>query len=119
MFFGVLHRVGESESRLQLTPEGHTKSGSKVNISTLEERAICRIQMDTCVGCGDGGLVWQEPDGALLSRAAVLCPFRGWERNLGRGVSEEADGGVGVRAYSGSLSLSPSISSAVGAIKVC
>jgi hypothetical protein len=34
-------------------------------------------------------------------------------------MSEEADGRAGVGAYSGSLSLSPSISSAAGTIKVC
>jgi len=36
-----------------------------------------------------------------------------------REISEEADGRAGVGAYSGSLSLSPSISSAAGTIKVC
>jgi hypothetical protein len=35
MFFGVLYRVGESECRLQLTPEGQTKAeieGEHINI---------------------------------------------------------------------------------------
>jgi hypothetical protein len=36
-----------------------------------------------------------------------------------REISEEADGRAGVGAYSGSLSLSPLISSAAGTIKVC
>jgi hypothetical protein len=40
MFFGVLYRVGESECRLQLRPEGQTKLRSKTNILTFGELAV-------------------------------------------------------------------------------
>lgn len=58
-------------------------------------------------GAGRGAV---EPRGRPLPRLEAR-----------RGISEEADGGVGVGAYSGSLSLSlsPSISSAARTIKVC
>ena len=38
--FGVLYRVGESECKLQLTPEGQKKLRSKVNILTFGQLTV-------------------------------------------------------------------------------